>query len=234
MPAEGTWNVSPDSTEPKRFVIVTGGAPLLPAAVQSLPGDAFVIAADGGLDHALAAGLRADLVVGDMDSVSPTALAAARADGVQIEQCSPDKDSTDTELAIAAARARGASDICLIAGDSYRLDHTIGALAALGHPSLAACDSLEARWGPALVRVLHGPRQWTVATDREPTFSLLALHGECSGVTLSGARWPLSDATITPGSSLGISNVSIGRELRLAVASGVLTFILPDCFGGAL
>ncbi len=42
-------------------IIVTGGAPLDDRAVAALPRDAFVVAADGGLDHALAAGLEPDV-----------------------------------------------------------------------------------------------------------------------------------------------------------------------------
>ena len=41
----------------ERIVIITGAAPLLPDVVARIPGDAIVLAADGGLDHALTAGL---------------------------------------------------------------------------------------------------------------------------------------------------------------------------------
>ena len=150
-----------------------------------------------------------------------------------------------TFLAIGLALAEGATELCIVAGESYRLDHTIGAITALGHASLAGCTSLEARWGCALLRVLHGPRAWAFDLDADVTFSLLALHGECVGVTLAGARWPLSKAVIAPGSSLGVSNVSAAREddddetppestIRLSIERGVLTMIFPDYFGGSL
>jgi thiamine pyrophosphokinase len=226
--------VSSDPTEQQCVVIVTGGAPLLAAAVQTLPADAFIIAADSGLDHALGAGLRADLVVGDLDSISESALAWAEAMGVPIEQHPADKDATDTELALAHAISRGATHICLVAGESYRLDHTIGALTALGHTSLAPCRSVEARWGPALVHVVHGPRTRTFELATGVTFSLLALHGECRGVTLTGAQWPLADAVIAPGSSLAVSNLSTEPAVRVGVEHGVLTVIFPDYFGGHL
>ena len=35
----------------------------------AIPDDAFVVAADGGLDHARAFGIDADFVVGDFDSI---------------------------------------------------------------------------------------------------------------------------------------------------------------------
>ena len=51
-------------------------------------------------------GLTVDLLVGDLDSVSATGLAAAEAAGTAVERHPPAKDATDTELAIAAALAR--------------------------------------------------------------------------------------------------------------------------------
>ena len=52
--------------------------PLDPLAVGAVPAGAYVVAADGGLDHALAAGLTPDALVGDLDSVSAGGLAWAR------------------------------------------------------------------------------------------------------------------------------------------------------------
>ena len=74
MPAEGLVH--------QQHVVVIGGSPPHPGVVERLDRDRFVIAADSGLDHARALGLAVDLVVGDFDSVTPDALAAAEAAGV--------------------------------------------------------------------------------------------------------------------------------------------------------
>ena len=223
--------MSQGRTSSKRAIIVTGGQPLSNAAIALLPIDAAVIAADSGLDHALAAGLRPVLVVGDLDSVSDTSLALAREMGIPIQEHPPDKDDTDTELAIAAALASGADDLMLVSGGGDRLDHSIGALSALGHPSLAGCGTVTALWGDALVFVLHGPRTRDLAIGAGITFSLLALHGTCTGVTLRDARWPLTDAVIEPASSLGVSNVAVSTTVRITIATGVLTVIVPQFIG---
>ena len=88
-------------------VIVIGGGGIDPRVVAHLPADRMVIAADSGLDHAMELGLEVDLLVGDLDSVSQQALAEASARGTPVERHRPDKDATDTELAIAAAVERG-------------------------------------------------------------------------------------------------------------------------------
>ena len=72
MPAEeGHGDVN------ERIVIITGASPLLPEVVERIPGDAIVLAVDGGLDHALAAGLEPSGLIGDLDSVTENGLAWA-------------------------------------------------------------------------------------------------------------------------------------------------------------
>ena len=215
-------------------LVIVGGSALSPDALIGLPADAYIIAADSGLDHALAAGLRPHLVVGDFDSVKPETLAWAAAEGIEIEQHSPDKDNTDTELALAAARTSRATDVVLLGGGGDRLDHSIAAITALGHQSMAAFTTVSARWDTTMISVLHAPRAITFATELDATFSLLALHGACSGIDVDGGLWPLSDAELQPGSSLGVSNRTTANELQIRVRTGVLTVVFPLHFGGQI
>ncbi|MCU1391945.1 MAG: thiN [Ilumatobacteraceae bacterium] len=211
---------------PHWAVIITGGSPLATGVAAHLPTERFVIAADSGLDHAIAAGIVPDLVVGDLDSVSAAGVAWARERAIPFDVYPTDKDLTDTQIALGAAWARQLHHVLLVGGGGDRLDHSISALTALGHPSLGDCRAVRAIWGTAMVHVLHAPGYWEPDIAIGQTFSLLALHGECSRVTLAGAQWPLADADIEPGSSLGVSNVATDT-VRLSVGSGVLTLVVP-------
>src|SRR5215207_8617908 len=139
MPAEGVLVSQRSVSDPlsvTNVVVVTGAKPLSTAALASLPGDAVVIAADGALDQALAAGLTPAGLVGDLDSVSEAGLEWARQHAT-IERHDRDKDRTDTELAVALAVDLNPDRLILVgAGD--RLDHTLGAIGALGHPKLTS------------------------------------------------------------------------------------------------
>jgi thiamine pyrophosphokinase len=204
-------------------VVVTGAAPLHPDALSQLPtGGVLVIAADGGLDHALAADLAPTMLVGDLDSVSDEGLAWAE-EQITIERHDPAKDATDTELALARAVSLAPDRLIMIAGAGDRLDHTFTAIGALGAPSLTSVPVIECWWGDQHLWVLHGPGRLRLATAPGATVSLVATHGPCAGVSINGTEWPLDDADLTPLAGHGVSNVATADEIDITVSSGVLT-----------
>lgn len=208
-------------------VVVTGAEPLHAEAVAALPDGVTVLAADGGLDHALAAGLRPAGLVGDLDSVTADGLAWAT-EHATISRHDPAKDSTDTELALDMAADLNPARLTMLAGGGDRLDHTLAALGALGRPSLTSVPVLEAWWGAQRVRVLHGPARATFTElPVGSTLSLIALGGPCEGVTSDGVRWPLDDFTLEPLSGLGVSNEVTDPTVTVSVSGGVLLVFLP-------
>ncbi|MEQ1874276.1 MAG: thiamine diphosphokinase [Ilumatobacteraceae bacterium] len=220
-----------------RVVVVAGGGPLSPQAISATDpahGNSFIVAADSGLDFAVAAGVAPDVLVGDLDSISAAGRMWAYEHGATIEEHAPDKDMTDTELAIARAlRVPDVSDLVLIsgsAGPEERLDHLLGILLALGHPSLAALDTARALIGTTDFRILHPGHAVTLDIEPGQQFSLLALHGPCTGVNVGGARWPLNNSTLTSSEARGLSNeASLEPEAKTEVSAqtGVLTVVIP-------
>lgn len=203
-------------------VVVTGAAPLDADAVAHVPSDAIVIAADGALDHALAAGVTPAALVGDLDSISAEGLAWAEAH-ITIERHDPAKDLTDTELALAMALSFAPARLVLLAGQGDRLDHTFAAIGALGAPNLTGVPVLEGWWGDQRFHVLHGPGRLHLLTEPGATISLVATHGRCTGVSITGAEWPLHDAELAPLVGHGVSNVTTGADTEVTVSTGVLT-----------
>jgi thiamine pyrophosphokinase len=206
-------------------VVVSGGAAApRPDAVLAVPLGASVIAADGGLDHARALGLNVTAVIGDFDSVSGEALAAAEAEGVRLVRHPAEKDATDLELALDAALGRSPERILLLAGERGRLDHFLATLLLLGSPRYANVQ-VDAEIGPAHVHVIRGARD----LDGEPgeLVTLLALHGAARGVRTDGLVYPLASEPLEPGSSRGVSNVFAGDTARISVEHGVVLALRP-------
>jgi thiamine pyrophosphokinase len=214
------------ATTHNTVLVITGGAPLDDAAVRAAAGAGRVVAADGGLDHALAAGIRPDVLVGDLDSISAAGLEWATAN-IPVERHPTDKAATDTELALSCAAAIAPDRVVLLAGRGDRLDHGIAALGALGGDALAAVPAVEGWWGSDHVLVVRPARAVELTEPSGTTFSLLALHGGCRGVSVTGSRWPLVGADLAPMSGLGVSNEVAEPPCRVEVVAGVLTVIIP-------
>ena len=88
----------------------------------------LIVAADSGLDLADRLGLKPDVVVGDMDSLSDRRkLDDFSADKVHLFPC--DKDETDTEIGLRYFCERGFERVFLVGGGEGRLDHLLGILA---------------------------------------------------------------------------------------------------------
>ena len=202
---------------PDLAIVVAGGdAPPLGRAV---PPHTFVIAADSGLDHAYACGLRVDLVVGDLDSVSERALSRARAEGVSIDHRPQAKDETDLELALDHLCARGITRALVVGLGGGRLDHALGNLLLLAADRYAAIE-IDGWVGDATVSVIRVRRRFSLHGGE--VVSLFAVGGPAFGVTTHGLEYPLRHETLWPGSSRGISNVVLDGPIMVEVADGVL------------
>ena len=211
------------SSGPRRALVVADGD------VRLRPSDSdgrLVIAADGGLLKAKAAGVRPDVVVGDFDSVPAGAVESAEADGMQMLRYPTSKDESDTELAVREAISRGATDV-EIAGalGGQRIDHTLANLLLLASPDLDA--SLAIVDGPVTVRVIgqRGAERLEIDGGPGDLVSLLPLSEQVVGVTTGGLAYPLSGATLRQGPTLGLSNELVGTRARVAVERGRLAIV---------
>ncbi|MBK9180433.1 MAG: thiamine diphosphokinase [Acidimicrobiales bacterium] len=209
---------------PITAIVLAGGDPAPASLAASLPPDALVIAADAGLEQAPALGLTVHLAVGDFDSVDPAALDAAVAAGAAVERHRPDKDQTDLELALLAARDRGARHVVVVGGGGGRLDHLLANALVLASPAFAGMR-IEAHLGAALVVPVH--RAACLHGRVGDTVTLLAVGGPARGVRTSGLLYALHGQDLQPGSTRGVSNELVATTAHVAVASGSLLAVQP-------
>jgi len=207
-----------------RAAIFLNGAPDSSGLVQDISGGAdVVVAADGGARYALDAGVVPDLVVGDMDSLGEDLAREVEQRGASLERHQVRKDKMDGHLAVLAARQRGATTADLLCAAGGRF----GALFAVPHILLAAeriglRSTVVADWGRMFV---IEARSLTVEGVPQDSISIFPLSGPATGVTLEGLVYPLEDARLEPGDTLGFHNELIGREARVSVKKGALLVV---------
>ena len=194
-----------------------------PAVDHALAQSAEIIAADGGAELAIQKGCNINLLVGDMDSISPETLQMLRDRGVEILQFPPEKDETDLEIALKEAARRGAEWIRVIGALGGRLDQMLANIYLLNLIALMRCD----------VRLVSGKQTtWVLQSGDHPlmgeagdTISLLPLGGAVEGITTTGLQYPLRGETLKFGPARGVSNVIAEAEPRLRFRKGRLLVI---------
>lgn len=204
-------------------VVVAGGVPM-PDVGPVVAEGAFVVAADGGADTALALGLSVDLAIGDLDSIGDEALVTLGRAGTRIERHSSAKDATDLELALDAALAVAPRRLLVVGSDGGRLDHLLSSLDLLASARYAGVE-VDAMLGQARVHVIR--RQRALSGSPGELVSLHALHGAAHGVVTNGLLYPLAGETLESGSSRGVSNVFAEPEAHVSIEDGVVLAIRP-------
>jgi thiamine pyrophosphokinase len=160
---------------------------------------------------------RPDVVIGDFDSLAGRVL-EGRGGPICVE-C-PEQDTTDAEKALLYLAGLDYAEAVLLGATGGRVDHTVHNL----HLVERFADRLRVCVADPqhdIVRV--GPGE-TVTWMLPPRtlFSLLPLAGPATGVTLSGARWPLANATLRAGGPATVSNRVAEPVLMLSVGAGSL------------
>lgn len=228
-----------DSTPIPRALIFANGdlndGPAVRAALAHAP-DARIIAVDGGARLALACGLDPEIVIGDMDSLSPGELDDLRARGAQIDRYPPAKDETDLELALLHVAQTGADWMRIIGAVGNRFDQTLANLYLLTLDVLAGRD-VQLVSGAQTIRVL-GPGAHTLHGAAGDTLSLLPLAGDVTNIRTEGLDYPLRGEPLKFGPARGVSNVFGGQTARVSFDAGLLVVvhahdIAPDDAPGA-
>ena len=169
-----------------------------------------------------------DLVVGDMDSVAPTALDQARREGATLEQHEVAKDRSDLELAFDAARRFGAASVHVVVRGGGRLDHQLANLLVLTAPELSSV-SISASVGHHRVWVVRGRR----ALDL-PVGAHLGLQpvGGPARLTTAGLAYPMTDGTLSPFAAHGIANEVVATPAVVEVDEGVVLAVSSPTIAG--
>jgi len=182
----------------------------------------LVVCADGGIANAKRLGIRPDFIIGDFDSIDQETLKVYRRDGVSIERHLPEKDETDTELALQFILNKGADSIVMLGCTGSRFDHTLANVYLLK-------ELLKHQVEGVIVDPHNEIRmidKTMVLTDKEnQTISLLPVEEKAEGITLEGFQYPLKDETLRQGLSRGISNKITASRAVIDFKKGLLLVI---------
>ncbi len=195
-------------------VLLVGNGPIDAGAVAlAQPHCGAVLAADGGLNAALAHGLQPEAVIGDMDSCPAD---IPQMSGIKITEIS-DQDTTDFEKCLGLLKAPLILGLGFLGG---RLDHELAALSAL----VRSPQNVVLIGDTDLVFRLPQTTHLTLPIGtRLSTFPM----GKVSGITSQGLAWPLTGRALAPDAQISTSNHTTLPEVTLTNPAQPLLCILP-------
>lgn len=201
--------------------LVGGAEPSAQSLEEALKFAPTLVAADGGADRALALGGVPVAIIGDLDSVSQTAIERISAEKV-FEVC--DQDKTDFEKSLAAIDA---PFVIAVGFANGRIDHTLAVMSALVQYSGA----------PVIVLseddiVFAAPLEVSLDLEVGSRFSLFPmadLRGRSEGL-----EWPLDPHAFSPGGRIGTSNRVTGPVRLAFTAPGMLVITPREALGSVV
>lgn len=172
-----------------------------------------VVCADRGCKYAFELELKPDIIVGDFDSY-----VGELPDDCEIHRCPPEKDDTDTMLAVKLAIERGAEVIKIYGAFGGRIDHTLANIQTLKYAAdhgcmaeLCDCDNIVK---------LQQEGECSYPKKKDWYFSVFAYSEKVVISELSGVKYPLRNYTLTNGFPIGVSNEINDSEAILKIECG--------------
>ncbi len=175
----------------------------------------YIICADRGYEYAFEHGIEPDLIVGDFDSSKEP-----QDPPCEVLKLPTHKDDTDLNYAVKVGVKNGFKDFLLTGVTGGRLDHTFASIS-----TLAFVKTLDAQGAiidkNTIIYIVSDSIQ--LQRPNYPCYvSVFPYDGVAEGVSIIGAEYPLSDATLDNNFSLGVSNEFADEVIDISVKKGRL------------
>ena len=197
-----------------RALLIGNGEHISPQLLKKLAAQAdYVLAADGGADNALKCGVTPNGIIGDLDSVSARTKKQLSGRILHV----PTQDNTDLEKALLWLIKQHFTHVTLVGFVGDRWDFSIGHLLALARfaRKLSICVAGD-KW--RIFPLVHGAK---FTCKKNKRVSLIPLK-TCTGVTLTGLKYPLKNARLLPGTTRTLSNQTTGTHFSVSFIRGTL------------
>ncbi len=210
-----------------KALIIAGGDFSPEVAMKTLEEDSFdaIIAIDNGLSYLHDIKVAPTHIVGDFDTVSKDLLKEYQKDSkVKIVSLCPEKDATDTEVAVDLAVEEGCKDIYILGATGGRFDHTLANLHMLYK---LLCQGIQAYLIDKNNKIYLINKGITLnAKEVKSSYvSILPFTEEVTDLTLYGFKYPLTRFHLTQGTSIGISNEIVEAKAQILFDKGIIIVV---------
>lgn len=184
--------------------------------VEPIGQEDLVIAADGGLRHTQALGIKPRVMLGDFDSLGYIPKGG--------EVFPVEKDDTDAMLAVRRGLMDGFDRFVLYGAlDGPRIDHTLANLQTLQFLADQGAQGYLVGRNYRITVVKNGALVFP--ENSQGVISVFCMGAPARGVSIEGLKYTMENGELTPGFPLGVSNSFTGAPARIAVSDGSLLVV---------
>lgn len=200
----------------KKLLIVTNGDNQIEFLKQIATRYQAIISVDGAANILLQADIIPDFLVGDFDSIKPEVLKRYEQKGTKCVTLIPEKDFTDTHIALDKAVELGYSRIDMAGAFGSRWDHSLGNLNLLYYAFQQGVD----------LRLIACENEISIIGEGEHIFakrenfywSFLALFEDVN-ISIENMKYNLKNREVKRGESIGLSNEFLG-DAKITIKKG--------------
>lgn len=206
-------------------IIVCCGGQLGPWTKPLIESADIRIGSDRGALYLIQQGYIPDYALGDFDSVTTDQLELIKGKSKFFEMVNAiDKDDTDSMLALKKAISLKPDTITLIGALGSRYDHSVNNIQLLIQTAEAniPCVIQDEQ---NRISIVKPNRTVKVTKSGYKNVSLIPLSSVVKGITISGFKYLLQDATFIQGKAYGISNILQDEVGTIDVKEGYLLII---------
>lgn len=201
------------------LIVGNGNPPSLSVIDHFVSECSVLVALDGAAITLQERNIQPDVIIGDMDSLTPEQIDYFLSQGVAVIKDSA-QDTSDISKGLTWCKNNHPEKhIDVIGIDGGRLDHRLAAFSALFECQSLAHLHID-EW--LITRVTTNPLHYDTNDSRN--ISLIPF-GKVSGVTLLGCKYPLDDAQLSSGTQ-GIHNEALGEEISVSCQQGDLLLLI--------
>lgn len=204
--------------------VIIGSAPVEDLSVfrEYNISESFVICADGGLDIALAAKIKPNLIIGDFDSAK-----AVPSPNIETVHLMKEKDDTDMFSAVKEGIHRGYKNFVLFGALGGRFDHSYANVCVLQYISKVGGHGVMVTGNEKLFFMPGG--RLHLRDMKGATASVYPFGTPSATVSYTGMKYPLTEDVMTSDNPLGTSNVIESDNATITVLGGnVIIYVLTE------
>lgn len=185
----------------------------------------YIIGIDRGVEFCYKYNIVPNYILGDFDSISPEILSYYEKQDIPVKRYRPEKDATDTRIALELTLELKCTEIVLLGATGGRLDHYMANLKSLFLPLKCGARAWILDSQNAVTLLDKGI---TIPKERQfgKYVSFFTMGDKAEGVTLKGFKYPLEEYTLVNSDEIGVSNEILEEKAEITFRSGVILMIM--------